>query len=96
MSQGDSQDNVDQNLDVLGKEIHPQKPNTRSVSLDFQKLHKFGKHAGENSIVKGANSLKSTSKTPCVRHEELLEWVRSHNSNISSEKEILFHSKQNV
>ena len=67
--------------------MHPQEPNTRGVSLDFQKLHKFGKHAGENSIVKGADSLKSTSKTPRVRHEELLEWVGSHNSNISPEKE---------
>ena len=53
MSQTESQDKLGTQLDELGKEIQSQRPNTRGVSMDFQKLHKFGKNLGENNAAKG-------------------------------------------
>ena len=64
MSQTQSQDNLGSHLDELGKEIHSQKPNTRGVNMDFQKLHKFRRNYGENSAVKGTSIVKSTAKQP--------------------------------
>ena len=96
MSQTESQDKLGAQLDDLGKEMQSQKPNTKGVCMDFQKLHKFGNNFRENNTSDGINALKSSSKTLCVRQEELLEWVGAHNSNKSPEKEILFQSKQSL
>ena len=96
MSQTESQDKLGTQLDDLGKEIQSQKSNTRGVSMDFQKLRKFGKTFRESNAAIGINTLKSSSKTLCIRQDELLEWVGAHNSNISPEKEILFQSKQSL
>ena len=63
MSQTESQDKLGSQLDDLGKEIQSQRPNTRGVNMDFQKLHKLGRNV-EIIQLKGQVSLRVQLKHP--------------------------------
>ena len=81
--------------DVLGKDLSLSKPNTRGLSLDFKKLNKFGKELTGKDIEDRASTIKKLSKTPRLKPESLLDWVKPNSLDLSPEKEVLFQSKQN-
>ena len=81
-------------MDNLGKEFNSLRPNTRGISMDFQKLHEFRKSISEKNTNEGQSTIKSALKTPRVRSEELVDWVDANESNVSPEKKIISQNKQ--
>ena len=81
--------------DVLAKDLCISKPNTRGLSLDFKKLNKFRKELTEKGIKDRVSTIKKLSKTPRVKPESLLDWLKPNSLDLSLEKEVLFQSKQN-
>ena len=86
MSQTESQDKLGAQLDDLGKEMQSQRPNKRGVTIYFQKLHEFRRNFREHNATEGTSTIKSSAKTPHIRQGELIEWVGTHNSNMSRKR----------
>ena len=95
MSHLDSKESLGAQINDLGKEITSQKPNTRGINVDFQKLHKFRKSISEKNTHKGQSTLEKIAlKTPRVGSAELVDWVNTNESNICPGKKIVFQNKQ--
>ena len=81
--------------DLLGKDLSLFKLNKWGLSLDFKNLNKSRKELTGKDIKDRASTIKKWSKTPRVKPESLLDWVKPNSLDLNPEKEVLLQSKQN-